>query len=165
MTAGDANSNWAQRRGGGQVLLTIGIAGASLGLLQRLGAPVPYYCGEWLLILLFLATAVAGAALTWRGDHPRTVWTPSTPGRRFRTAVLYTRHDCPLCDDAHELLTSYADYLPEIVPVDVDEDPRLQELYGESVPVLVLDDRVRFRGPVSEGMLRRLIEGTEPTPR
>ena len=155
---------WTRRPGGGQVLLTIGTIGAGLGVLQRLGAPVPYYCGEWLLILLFLISAVAGAALTWRGDHPRTVWTPSTPGRRFTTAVLYTRQDCPLCDDAYELLTPYAGYLPEIVTVDVDQDPRLQELYGDTVPVLVLDNRVRFRGPISEAMLRRLIEGTEPTP-
>lgn len=127
-----------------------------------MGAPLPFYFGEWMLILLFLATAIAGASLTWRDDHPRTAWSPHRPGRRFQSVVLYTREGCHLCDDVHELLSQYAEYLPEIVSIDIDTDPELQQEYGERVPVVAFDGVPRFNGRVSETMLRRLIDGTTP---
>jgi glutaredoxin len=150
------------RPGAGSVLFFIGLIGTLAGVLQRLGAPVPYFAGEWMLILLCLATTIVGASLTWRDDHPRTEWSPSHPGRRFASAVLYTRKGCHLCDEAQALLARYADYLPEAVAIDIDEDPELQAEYDECVPVIVFDGRERFRGVVSESLLRRLIDGTPP---
>lgn len=148
----------------GRFLFPLGTLGTLLGMLQRLGWPVPHYFGDWLLLLLALATAFAGAALLWSGDHPRTAWRPTREGRRFHTLVLYTRRGCHLCDEAHALLARYAEYLPELVEVDIDADPTMRESYDACVPVVEMDGRVRFRGRVSEPMLQRLIEGTPPTP-
>ncbi|MCA9053612.1 MAG: glutaredoxin family protein [Planctomycetaceae bacterium] len=153
-----ASTGW--RPGGGSVLFIVGVVGLLLGGAQRAGAPVPFYFGEWLLILLFLGTTVAGASLTWQDDHRRTSWSPRQPGRRFQTAVLYTRRGCHLCDEAHQLLAAYADYLPELVLVDIDVDPARRDEFDTCVPVVEFDGRVRFRGEVSERMLQRLLEGT-----
>jgi glutaredoxin len=148
----------------GRFLFALGGLGVILGVLRRLGWPLPHYFGDWLLLLLALGTALAGAALLWRGDHPRTTWRPTQAGRRFQTLVLYTRRGCHLCDEAHALLSCYAEYLPEIVEVDIDADPATREKFNSCVPVVEIDGRIRFRGRVSEPMLQRLIEGTPPVP-
>ena len=75
-------------------------------------------------------------------------------------ATLYTRHGCHLCDDAHALLRRYGF---DITPVDIDADPRLRERYDECVPVVVVNGRERFRGKVSEVLLRRLVEASRET--
>jgi hypothetical protein len=76
--------------------------------------------------------------------------------------MVYTRAGCHLCDDALELLAAHRRWLPDAVAVDVDHDPRLVEKYGNCVPVVVCDGKVRFRGRVAPELLRRLIEGTPP---
>ena len=68
--------------------------------------------------------------------------------------VLYTRPECHLCDTAKELLAKYAIYPRE---VNVDEDVNLQKAYGECVPVVLMDGKVRFRGRVDEVLLKRLL--------
>ena len=109
-------------------------------------------------------------------DHPlfrhmlalgfgRTSWRPEVPGRRFESVVFYTRQECHLCDEAHALLLEYQDWLPEIVDVDIDDDPELQQQFGTVVPVIECDGKIRFRGRVSEILLRRLLEGTTPRDR
>jgi hypothetical protein len=95
-------------------------------------------------------------------DAPPAGWNPGLPGRRFRRAVVYSRTDCHLCDDAKEVLSNYLEYLPEIEEVDIDTDPELKERFGTSIPVVELDGVVRFRGRIDETLLRRLIEGTNP---
>jgi len=62
-----------------------------------------------------------------------------------------------LCDDAHALLRRYGF---EVTPVDIDADPQLRDRYNECVPVVVLDGRERFRGQVSEVLLRRLVDAS-----
>lgn len=153
----------AGRSGAGQFLLWLGTVGLILGGLQRAGAPLPLFCGDWLILLLALGTALVGANWQWRDDHPRTQWTPSLGGRRFKSAGLFTRSGCHLCDEAHALLTAYDAYLPELAVIDVDSDPELQARYGNDVPVIVFDGRVRFRGSISEILLQRLIEAEPPT--
>lgn len=96
-----------------------------------------------------------------RGDSVAT-WRPAVGGRRFRQLLLYTRDGCHLCDQAGELLAHYSRWLPVVTDVDIDTDPRLVEEYGNCVPVVALDGRIRFRGRVDETLLRRLIEGTPP---
>jgi hypothetical protein len=44
-----------------------------------------------------------------------------------------------------------------LTAVDVDTDPELADRYGECVPVVVVDGRVRFRGVVKPVLLRRLL--------
>lgn len=81
---------------------------------------------------------------------------------RFHSVTLYTRENCPLCDEAKETLRDYGRYLPEIDERDIDADPELVKQFGECVPVVVIDDKIRFRGRVSETLLQRLIDGAAP---
>ena len=68
--------------------------------------------------------------------------------------VLYTRQKCPLCDEAAELLVRYG---LSFESVDIDNDVRLREQFDLCVPVIKVDDRVRFRGRINEVLLRRLL--------
>jgi glutaredoxin len=75
--------------------------------------------------------------------------------KRAPNVVLYTRRGCHLCDEARELLLRCG-----IVPtqVDVDADPQLLRRFGDSVPVVEIDGRVRFRGVIEPMLLRRLLD-------
>ena len=68
--------------------------------------------------------------------------------------VLYTRGGCHLCDEAKMALKRAGLAARE---VDIDSDPDLQKRYNECVPVVEIDGRERFRGRVSEVLLRRLL--------
>jgi len=72
----------------------------------------------------------------------------------MHTATLYTRAGCHLCDEALAVLTRHG-LRPEVV--DIDRDPDLIARYGDSVPVVLIDGRLRFRGRVDERLLRRLV--------
>jgi hypothetical protein len=151
----------------GFVFFAIGVTGLTLALLDVLQILPPGIARWWLhskaiLLLLSLLALIVGCRLIWRSEHARTPWAPRTPGQRFHSLVLYTRKNCGLCDEASELLARYRDYLPPVVEADIDEDARLLEQFHTCVPVVQLDDKVRFRGRVSEVLLRRLIDGTPP---
>jgi len=73
--------------------------------------------------------------------------------------VLYTRADCPLCEEMKAELA--AAQLPrdwELIEVDVDGDPALVERFGESVPVLEIGGRVAFKGRLDPQLLARRFE-------
>ena len=72
-----------------------------------------------------------------------------------RDVILYTRHGCHLCDLAHELLVRY-----KLIPreVDIDSDPELAERFGDIIPVVEIDGKIRFRGRIDETLLRRLVD-------
>ena len=48
--------------------------------------------------------------------------------------TLYQRDDCPLCDEAYELLAVTG--VPDFEPVWIDGEPELEARYGARVPVL-----------------------------
>jgi hypothetical protein len=50
------------------------------------------------------------------------------------TLILYQRDDCRLCDEALALLAQAR--VPEFESVWVDDDPALEQRYGDRVPVL-----------------------------
>jgi glutaredoxin len=83
-------------------------------------------------------------------------------GRRPRLEhlafVLYTRHGCHLCEDAWELLERVRrrDGI-RLEVVDVDRDPQLTARYGLQVPVVTVNGKVRFRGPINAVLLERLL--------
>ena len=113
--------------------------------------------------LLFSAAAIAiGLRLLWKADYAGTDWSPDQPGQRFRTAVLYSRENCPLCDEAEDLLRRYSRFLPSLSIVDISSDSELTAIHGTSIPVVEFDGEIHFRGCVSEVLLRRLIRMTEP---
>lgn len=76
----------------------------------------------------------------------------------FKTCELLTRPECALCDEAMEVLIGFQSVLPKISTVDISEDPQLTRQFGESIPVVMLDGRVRFRGEVNPALLQRIVD-------
>ena len=66
---------------------------------------------------------------------------------------LYGRAYCHLCEEMAQALRSLGVAFEE---VDVDSDPRLDELYGENVPVLVKDGIEVCRHRLSPEAMRKL---------
>jgi hypothetical protein len=75
--------------------------------------------------------------------------------------VVYSRHDCCLCDEAlAEVEKARLDVPFEVRVVDVDSDPELAARYGEEVPVIEVDGRKAFKYRVTRReLLRRLARG------
>lgn len=150
----------------GTVLMVLGLLIAGNGVLELLDVPWRYPLagrgGPWMWLLAGISLLIGGSWRTWREDHPRTAWSPRESGKRFQTLVLYTKSGCHLCDDAKLLIAEYQHLLPEVVEVNIDESPDLKEKFTTCVPVVEIDQKVRFRGRVSEPLLRRLIDGSAP---
>jgi hypothetical protein len=125
--------------------------------------PASFYQNRALWIGGAMALIVAAWILQTSPSVTVKRWSPSRPGRRFRALRIYGRNGCHLCDDAVDILEKYRAWLPVIELVDIDDDPALVEKFAEQIPVVELDGRVRFRGRISELLLRRLLEGTPPT--
>ena len=71
---------------------------------------------------------------------------------------MYTRSGCHLCDTAWiELLEAQKRHGFALAAVDVDSDPQLTARFGEEVPVITLNGKVRFRGGLNRALLIRLI--------
>ena len=79
----------------------------------------------------------------------------------FSSCRLFTRKYCPLCDDAIAVLAGFQGVLPAIEVIDIDDSRELMRQFGESVPVVEIDGKVRFRGCVSTHLLQRLINAAE----
>lgn len=92
-----------------------------------------------------------------RQIHQPKDWIPEEPGQRFETLTVYTKANCPLCEEATEILEDYASYLPQTELIDIYSDPALVEKFGTCVPVVLIDGKIRFRGRINEVLLRRLI--------
>lgn len=72
--------------------------------------------------------------------------------------TLYTRPGCHLCETARDLLAEHGISPRE---VDIDQQEELRARFGECVPVVAIDGKVRFRGHVSPVLLRRLLAREE----
>ena len=56
--------------------------------------------------------------------------------------TLYSRPGCHLCDDARAVIEAVCAELGEqFVELSIDDDPALQERYGEEIPVTLVDGR------------------------
>ncbi len=145
----------------GVVLLVGCVIEANTGIR---GLPRFWHANQPLWLLIGLTCVGGGAWLLapLSSATHTTKWRPTRTGLRFRQLTLYTREDCPLCDDAVVLLTAYRRWLPHITLVNIDTDPQLVQRYGTSIPVVACDGKVRFRGRIAPELLQRLIEGTPP---
>ena len=76
----------------------------------------------------------------------------------FRTCELLTKPECELCDDAMAVLIAFQNVLPAITTVDITNDAQLTRQFGESIPVVILDGRVRFRGAVDALLMQRIVD-------
>lgn len=83
----------------------------------------------------------------------------SGSGPVFRSVRVFTRDECGLCDDAVDVLQQHQQWLPQVELINIDKNPSLCRQFGESVPVVEIDGRIRFRGAVHPILLQRLING------
>jgi glutaredoxin len=152
----------------GTAALLLGVALIFLGLIGEMSGGVPFfmprswYVNRSLWYFLAMACFVGGGYLLKTQPMSSELWEASQPGIRFRRVVIYTRTDCELCDDAKQMLDGYEKYLPAIQEINIETDQSLIARYGTCVPVIEIDEKVRFRGRLNEMLLRRLIEGTPP---
>ena len=76
--------------------------------------------------------------------------------------VMYTRAGCHLCEVAwQELNKAQERYQFVLEQKDVDADPELKARFGDCVPVVSVNDKVRFRGAVNPVLLQRLLDHRE----
>jgi glutaredoxin len=157
----------------GTLLFGIGLSLLALAAWDNSsGLPFPMP-GIWnsqrsMCLLIALGIAAFGFIVLRNGpradaNEPRSsTWRPTRSGQRFQSLVVYSREGCHLCDEAAELLHHYSAYLPVVQEIDIDAEPALRSKFDRDVPVVEFDGKVRFKGRVSEVLLRRLIEGTPP---
>lgn len=89
---------------------------------------------------------------------------PTAPQSR-RVILLYGRPGCHLCDIAKSLLKSRSSRYPiDFTERNVDENPEWASAYGECIPVVFVDGRLRFRGRVEPALLDRLLRSAPPIP-
>ncbi len=68
--------------------------------------------------------------------------------------TLYTRANCPLCDEARVLLDALAERLGfSIEAVDIDGDRELRARYNYAVPVVVVGGEEVGRAPIRAAAL------------
>jgi glutaredoxin len=73
--------------------------------------------------------------------------------------ILFTRRGCHLCEDAWALLERFQQaYQFALEMRDVDSSTQWAAEYGECVPVVMINGKVRFRGQVNEVLLQRLLD-------
>jgi glutaredoxin len=74
------------------------------------------------------------------------------------TLVVYTRPGCHLCEEAWRYLQGQQRrYSFTLEERDVDAEPELAGQYGEWVPVVAVNGKVRFRGRINPVLLERLL--------
>ena len=67
------------------------------------------------------------------------VWKRKSP---IPDVILYTKADCPLCDEAKALLNEILETLPFNLTVkDVESDEKAKKYYADRVPVIVVNGR------------------------
>ncbi|MGY6631420.1 MAG: glutaredoxin family protein [Wenzhouxiangella sp.] len=73
--------------------------------------------------------------------------------------ILYSRHDCSLCDKAEALLAE-GGFSKHYRKVDIDDDLALLEAYGDRIPVLLNEDNgEKLSWPFTASQVRGLIDG------
>lgn len=73
--------------------------------------------------------------------------------------TVYTRDECPLCEDVLDAVERVAADVPiERRVINVDDDPELRAEYGERVPYVFVDGVPKFKYRVSEAALREAVD-------
>lgn len=168
MTDAEDNSFQEKRRQVGTLMLWLGGLMALLIAVDRSGFAGSVFPGFWYrsrsMHLLICAAFFAAGVFVYRyQDSPEDSDTPeeSHGGRgsaRFDRVRFFTRANCPLCDEAMEVLEEFGDAMPEIEFIDIAQDAQLEEQHGEWIPVIEIDGRIRFRGHVDRTLLQRLVD-------
>ena len=70
------------------------------------------------------------------------------------TLILYTKPDCPLCEEARSALDRVRARVPfDLEVLDISADPALAARYGERIPVVLVDGTQAYEYVVDEGEL------------
>ncbi|HGY89965.1 MAG TPA: glutaredoxin family protein [Planctomycetes bacterium] len=82
--------------------------------------------------------------------------------KRKRKVTVYSRSDCPLCDEALEFLARRRrrDRL-EIEVKSIEGDPGLERAYWDRIPVILIDGKERFFGRIDPVLFSRLMAAPE----
>lgn len=163
---GDLNREAHKRVG--SILLWLGGLVSILVVADRSGFASSFFPAFWyrsrpMHLLICVGFFVAGVLIYRRPDHAEEdsashELAGSRSNPRFESVRFYTRTNCPLCDEAMEVLEEYGDTMPEIEFVDIAGNADLEQQYGNWIPVVEIDGRVRFRGRVDRVLLQRLID-------
>jgi glutaredoxin len=108
-------------------------------------------------ILICLALFLMAAALLKGPSERQAAAVDNRPV--FRRVRFFTRKGCHLCDAALQTLQPFQSWFGQFEIVDVDDSSEFRRLFGDSVPVVEMDGRIRFRGGVHPKLLQRLIDG------
>jgi hypothetical protein len=130
----------------------------ALGALARSETPVPRIANEWKRDYAeHLATPRRSVRVHAMLFAKLISWWRRRPLEHLRM-VLYTRQGCHLCESAWQELQQRQRYYGfGLEAVDIDTDPTLAQQYGEVVPVVAVNGKVRFRGGVNSVLLDRLL--------
>jgi len=72
--------------------------------------------------------------------------------------TFYTKPNCPLCEDAEELLDEMRRHFDfSVLKIDITTDMDTYEKYKHRIPVLMLGDRWDLSGRINENELRQKI--------
>jgi hypothetical protein len=84
------------------------------------------------------------------------LWSRRATDAPALSLVLYSRRDCPLCDELERELAALT-HAPrfELSKVDIDSDAALVARFGRSIPVLEHAGRVLCKGRVEPAELER----------
>jgi hypothetical protein len=73
--------------------------------------------------------------------------------------TIYSRPGCHLCDEMKTVVAAVVKGLPggtiTVEHIDITSDPILEGLYGEEIPVLLIDGRKAAKYRITESELRR----------
>ena len=71
---------------------------------------------------------------------------------------MYCKRSCDCCEKAFNVLAKYAyDYDLAITCTDITDDAEKMEKYGEQIPIVFFDGKLRFKGKINEVLPRRLL--------
>lgn len=74
---------------------------------------------------------------------------------------VYIRHGCHLCEDLlAQLVQLQGTYAFEILPIDVDSDPKLVKQFGTEVPVVMYGDNKVCHYFLDEAAVKQILSNT-----
>jgi glutaredoxin len=69
---------------------------------------------------------------------------------------IYSRPGCHLCDEAKDVIERVGRRIPFALSViNIETDPELEKLYGEQIPVVVINGKKAFKYRVNEAELEK----------
>lgn len=74
--------------------------------------------------------------------------------------ILYTRKQCPLCEDARQMLELFQEELGYTIEErDIEENDKWLEQFGLMIPVLEIDGEIVQYGSIDPSKLEKDIKG------